>query len=378
MNILVPADLKDKVSDFEHTFYKKIEDEIYSHFWDVIIVENEDDLKKAIQFQKFGVQIVYVGIERVKNALSVSADDISIFLNLLKMILEKDKEIDNLKKNQDLIFEPISLSSKMAGAYEKLSKLAQSRIATVVAKTGLLEEWILSKTIGTHETFDFSMLQEEEVMLRLFGSKNHLPIFLKPTVVVLMNCDLANPASIIKIAMASSNGYFSIYGLDEKKVCSAKLILHFENSSNIPKAISQLSGKHFVEIPTLKEISDDLPVIFRFTVSTMAQNAKNVSFNFSDDVFESLKREEWSENWRSFFKFCNVFISGETMIHKDIENGSEIPKMKDYIKSVTNEGEKVLIKKAIERYKMDKKKICEVLGINVKTLNKKLKIYNLK
>ncbi len=133
-----------------------------------------------------------------------------------------------------------------------------------------------------------------------------------------------------------------------------------------------------IEIPPLKEILDDLPTIFRYTVSAMAQNTKTFSFNFSDDFFESLKREEWSENWRSFFKFCNAFISGETMIHKDIENDSEIPKMRDYIKNVTSEGEKVLIKKAIERYKTDKKKICEVLGINVKTLNKKIKIYNLK
>jgi DNA-binding NtrC family response regulator len=156
------------------------------------------------------------------------------------------------------------------------------------------------------------------------------------------------------------------------------LILHFEKSANVPKAIFQLSGKSSIEIPSLKEILDDLPTIFRYTVSAIAQNSKNFSFNFSDDVFESLKREEWSENWRSFFKFCNAFISGETIIHKGIKSDSEIPKMKDYIKNVTSEGEKVLIKKAIERYKTDKKKICEALGINVKTLNKKIKIYNLK
>ncbi len=378
MNILIPVGLKSKINDFDHTTYVKIEDEIYSHFWDVVVVENMDDLKIVMQFQKFGIQIVYVGIEKVKNVLNVNVDDIEVFLSLFNSVLEKSKEIDTLKKNQDLLFEPMSLSSKMAMAYEKLSKLVQSRMATVTAQNGLLEEWILSKTIGQHETFDFSVLQEEEILLRLFGSKNHLPLFLKSTVIVLMNCDLANPASVLKIAMASSNGYFQIYGVNDKKTCNAKLILHFENSANIPKPISQLSGKHFVEIPALKEISDDLPTIFRFTVSTMAQNTKNVSFNFSDDVFESLKREEWSENWRSFFKFCNAFISGETAIHKDIENDSEIPKMRDYIKNITSAGENILIKKAIERYKNDKKKICKALGINIKTLNKKLKIYNLK
>jgi hypothetical protein len=378
VNILVPVSLENKVNGFDHTTYENIEDEIYSHFWDVVVVQNLDNLKVAIQFQKFGIQIVYVGTEKVKNAFNVNIDDIDDFLNILNSVYEKNKEIDVLKKNQDLLFEPISLSSKMAMAYGKLSKMVQSRIITVIAQNGLLEEWILSKTIGSHETFDFSVLQEEEIILRLFGSKNHVPTFLKSTTIVLMNCDLANPASILKTAMASSNGYFSIYGVNEKKSCNANLILHFEKSANVPKAIFQLSGKSSIEIPSLKEILDDLPTIFRYTVSAIAQNSKNFSFNFSDDVFESLKREEWSENWRSFFKFCNAFISGETIIHKGIKSDSEIPKMKDYIKNVTSEGEKVLIKKAIERYKTDKKKICEALGINVKTLNKKIKIYNLK
>lgn len=378
MIILVPVSLENKVKGFDHTAYKKIEDEIYSHFWDVIVVQNPDDLRVAMQVQKFDIQIVYVGNERIKDVPNVNVDDIDTFLNLLNLVFEKQKEIDTLKKNQDLLFEPINLSSKMASAYGKLSKIVQSRITTVVAQKGLLEEWILSKTIGPHETFDFSVIQEEEIMLRLFGSKNHLPTFLKSTTVVLMNCDLATSASILKIAMASANGYFSIYGQDEKKSFNSNLILHFENSVNIPKSIFQLSGKSFIEIPPLKEILDDLPTIFRYTVSAMAQNAKNFSFNFSDDVFESLKREEWSENWRSFFKFCNAFISGEIMIHKGIESNSEIPRMRDYIKNVTSEGEKVLIRKAVERYKDDKKKICEVLGINIKTLNKKLKMYNLK
>lgn len=377
MNILIPASLESKIH-FDHVKYEKIEDEIYSRLWDAIIVDNQNDLDIAIQFIKFKTRIINVGQKSADNVFNIVPEEIEVFLNLLSSIIEKDKEIDALKKNQKLLFEPITLSEKMAVAYEKLSMTARSRVSIVKAKGGLLEEWILSETLGEHDTFDFSVLQEEEIMLKLFGSKNHISALLKSTTVVLMNCDIADPSSILKIAMVPSNGYCTDCGDDRKKMCNSNLILHFENEKNISKSVSQIVGKNIVEIPTLKEISEDLPIIFRFMISAISQNSKKFDFNPSEDLSESLKREEWPDNWKGFFRFCNALISGETGLHKNIENTSEIPSMKDYIKNITNEGEKLLIKKAINMYGNNKKEICDVLGINIKTLNKKLKIFNLK
>lgn len=377
MNILIPVSLESKIH-FDHINYKKIEDEIYSHLWDVIIVDNQNDFDIAIQFNKLGTRIINVGNKNVDNAFNITPEEIDVFLKLFDLIIEKDKEIAALKQNQKLLFEPITLSPKMSVAYEQLSMMAHSRVSIVKAKGGLLEEWILSEMIGSHETFDFSTLQEEEIMLRLFGSKNHISAFLKSTVIVLMNCDFADPSTILKISMIPSNGYCMNCGDNREKMCNSNLMLHFENEKNISKAVSQIVGKNIVEIPTLKEISGDLPTVFRFMMATMAQNNKKFDFNLSDDLLESLKREEWADNWKGFLKFCNALIAGETGLHRNIESTSGIPLMKDYIKNITNEGEKLLIKKAINLYGSDKEKICDVLGINIKTLNKKLKSFNLK
>lgn len=52
--------------------------------------------------------------------------------------------------------------------------------------------------------------------------------------------------------------------------------------------------------------------------------------------------------------------------------------MKDYLKMISDDGEKQLLKKAMELYNGDKKQICEALKINYKTLIKKMKLYGLK
>ncbi len=375
MNILVPLDLDAQVK-FEHKTYTKIEEEIYSQFWDLIVVENKNDFEIASKFVDKD-KILYAGKDSI-DGIKVSKEDVGLFVEILVKIEQREKEIESLKKNQDLLFEPIKLSSKMSDAYDKLSKITKSRVSIAIAKDGSLEEWILSKIVGDHDTFDFKYIQEEEVMLNLFGTANHLPELLKHTLVVLTNCDATSSSLLFKTAMAVSTGRFSPYGTDRDQRCNARILFHFVESKNIPKPLIQMAGLSVVEIPTLEEISEDIPTIFRYVVSMMAQNTKNSFLNFSENINDTLKKEKWQENWRSFFKFCKAFIGGEVTLKRDIKEISEIPKMKEYMEGIIREGEMAIIKRAMELYKKDKKKISEVLGINVKTLNKKIKIYNLK
>ncbi|BBJ28914.1 DNA-binding transcriptional response regulator [Athalassotoga saccharophila] len=376
MNILVPLDL-DKQVNFDHKNYTKIEEEIYSQFWDLIVVENKDDFEIASKFVDKD-KILYAGENSIEGAIRVSKADVGLFVEIFVKMAQRENEIEVLKKNQDLLFEPINLSSKMSVAYDKLSKIAKSRASIVIAKDGLLEEWILSKIVGDHDTLDFKSIQEEEVMLNLFGTANHLPKLLKHTLVVLTNCDDVSSSLLFKMAMAVSTGRFSSYGTDQDQRCNSRILFHFVEQQNIPKPLIQIAGLNTVVIPSLEEISEDIPMIFRYVVSMMAQNTKNSSLNFSENINETLKKEKWPENWRSFFNFCKAFIGGEVTFRRDIKEISEIPKMKDYMEGIIREGEMAIIKRAMEIYKKDKKKISEALGINVKTLNKKIKIYNLK
>jgi len=378
VNLLVPKDIEDKFIHFSYIPYDKIENYVYSHFWDIVVVENGKDAEVALQFKKLGTFIINVGEDRIDDLLKIEKYEIDHFFDLLIYFMEQSKELDALKKNQDLLFEPLSLNAKMASAYKKLSRITSSRTSIVIAREGLLEDWILSKTIGPHELFDFSVIQEEEILLNLFGSKNHLSVFLEKVKIVLMNCDLCSPSVISKTSIVASNGLFSPYASADEKNCNAKIVFHFQDKEKVPQSLYQIAGKNIVEIPSLKEISDDLPTIFRFTISALAQKRMNVNFNLSEDVLSNLKKFEWKENWTEFFRFCNSFLAGEVRIKNDLEEVKTLPAMKDYLKMISDDGEKQLLKKAMELYNGDKKQICEALKINYKTLIKKMKLYGLK
>ncbi len=377
VKILVPKRIEDKFGNFEHSWYEKINEQMYSNFWDIVIVENLDDAKVALQFKKVGMYVLNVGEDRIEGSLKIDLNVIEPFLDLLIHFIEQKKELENLKKDQDLLFEPLNLNPKMALAYRKLSRIFHSRVSIVVAQDGLLEDWILSKSIGKHEIIDFLVIQEEEALLRLFGSKNHFPLFLDDTKIVLMNCDLSSQSAISKISIASSGGTFSSYNTNDDKACRARIIFHFRKIENIPPTLIQIAGKHIVEIPTLKDINEDLPTIFRFTISVLGQKRKNLDFKLSDDMLENLKKFEWKENWAEFFRFCNSFLAGEVKMKNDLSKAEVLPPMKDYLKMIISEEERQFLKRAIQIYGMDKQKICEALKINYKTLSKKLKLYGL-
>ncbi len=75
--------------------------------------------------------------------------------------------------------------------------------------------------------------------------------------------------------------------------------------------------------------------------------------------------------------FCKAFASGKEKIRQNVNSSKSLPKLKDYVKNVSAEAEKELIKKAVELYGLNRGKLSKVLGINSKTLTKKLRLYGL-
>ena len=109
----------------------------------------------------------------------------------------------------------------------------------------------------------------------------------------------------------------------------------------------------------------------------LGQEMKNANFEISHDVEERVKRSKWSGNWKEFLNFCKSFAAGKEKIQHNMDSMKSLPKLKDYVKNVSAEAEKELIKKAIELHGLNRGKLSKVLGVNPKTLSKKLKIYGL-
>lgn len=375
ISLLVPHSFGKKLDKFRPILYRHLEDRIYLRFWDVIVVKSADEASMAGKFEKFGTKVVNVGKDRIEGILNFQPGEVELFLDIISSGINERKRNEELERTQKLLMEPFNISPKMFRAYSKLGKLSHSRVSVVVAEDGLLENWILSTVLGRHDVIDFSVLAEEEALLRLFGTKNHPALLTKEETVVLMNCEDCSEKTLSKVARTASLGTFSPYMSDSIERCSSTVIFHFKEEESVPRNLVQIAGKSRTEIPPLRRITDDLPGIFRFFVSNMGQNLSAVNLAMYDDISAELKKSDWRGNWREFSRLCKSFVSGEAKFDKNLENAKKLPDLKKYTKMIVSEGERELIKRAIQIHGMDRKKLCGVLGINTKTLSKKLKLY---
>jgi len=298
-------------------------------------------------------------------------------LELMEKVVKERQTMNKVKKAKELMLEPVMLDRKMAEAYRRLSLNSLARISVVVAKDGLLEEWIVWPLLQNGEIMDFSVSSEEEMMLRIFGSKNHPSLLSREGVLLLMNCDSCSEHAVSKVARSAAQGFFSPYLSNSKEKCSSRVIFHFKEERKIPPFLKQLAGVSISRIPSLHEISESLPMILRVFVAMLAQETKKVDFEISHDLEERIKRSKWNENWKDFLNFCKFFLAGEEKVHTDVDSMKSLPKLKDYVKNVHAEAEKNLIKRAIKIYGLNKAKLSKVLGVNPKTLTKKLNLYGL-
>ncbi len=377
IHLLAPKKLGKKLNKFKPVLYNHLKDRVYSAFWNVIVVENPQDAQIALEFSKFGTLVVNTGNTHLKNVLNCHVDDLILSIGFLEKILEERKRVDAIEKEERLLMEPIMLNPKMAKAYRELAKCSISRSSLVIAEDGLLEEWILWPILGNHEVVDFGVISEEEALLRIFGTKNHSPLLSKEGVLVLMNCDNCSEQTISKVARCSSLGMFTPYLSNSKESCVSRTLFHFVNEKNVPEMLLQIVGTSRSTIPPVREIADSLPNILRLFISTIAQKMFSANVKISQDMLSRIKKTKWSGNWREFFEFCKLIAIGEEKIQHQLDEKKEIPKLKEYTKMILAESERDLIKHAIQIHGMDRKKLCEVLGINQKTLVKKLKLYGL-
>ncbi len=377
INVLAPVEVGLKLKRFRPTLYRRIENVMYATFWDVIILDKKDDFDKVKDFSNLGTIFINIGSEHVQGAFNVHSDEVIKALELMEKVVKERQSMNKIKRAKELMLEPVMLDRRMAKAYRKLSFNSLSRISIVIAEDGLLEEWIVWPLLQNAEIMDFSISSEEEMMLRLFGSKNHPSLLSRDGVVLLMNCDSCSEHAISKMARSSAQGFFSPYLSDSRENCLARVIFHFKDEKKIPPFLKQLVGVSISRIPSLHEISESLPMILRVFVTMLAQETKRVNFEISYDLEERIKRSKWNENWKDFLNFCKSFLAGEEKVHTDIDSLESLPKLKDYLKNVHAEAEKELIKRAIKIYGLNKAKLSKVLGVNPKTLTKKLNLYGL-
>jgi len=140
-----------------------------------------------------------------------------------------------------------------------------------------------------------------------------------------------------------------------------------------------------IDIPPLRERSNDIPLIFNYYVTYFAKKFGKQIKNIDEEVYKILKSYNWPGNVRELInivervvvikndehiKATDIPIFKDKMIKVDMEK-------KDFIPQKLEDVEKRVILDTLKFCNFDKKEVSKILGINLSTLYRKLKYYNI-
>lgn len=151
-----------------------------------------------------------------------------------------------------------------------------------------------------------------------------------------------------------------------------KIILGMDSApkNNIP----------FIEIPPLRERKMDIPYMLDGIIRSLQFQGKTVKID--DDLTKLLIEYHWPGNTQEFLEKVYEIITLENPVDQVMRIASGIDEIKslnlrEFVDSLVEFVEKKIIKKALEENEGNRKKVCEALNMNYKTLSYKMKKYGL-
>ncbi|PLV60510.1 Fis family transcriptional regulator [Thermotoga sp. KOL6] len=136
----------------------------------------------------------------------------------------------------------------------------------------------------------------------------------------------------------------------------------------------------FVVIPPLRERKVDIPYMLDGILRSLQLQGRTIKVD--DDLIKALTDYHWPGNTQEFIeKVYEIFTLKEPAeqmkaIVKDM-SGTKGIDLKRFVESVVEFVEKKMIEKALEESEGNRKKACEILKMNYKTLSYKMKKYGL-
>ncbi len=143
-----------------------------------------------------------------------------------------------------------------------------------------------------------------------------------------------------------------------------------------------------VELTPLRERLDDLPLLAENLIQQMNQKHGLKVSGIDEAAALALRRRSWPGNIRELRNILEraSILAGEGLIripHLPATPGMEAPapvsndpeSISLRVGTTVDEAERMLIEKTLEHTKNNKTRAAEVLGISLKTLHNKLKIY---
>src|SRR3954451_2011709 len=141
-----------------------------------------------------------------------------------------------------------------------------------------------------------------------------------------------------------------------------------------------------IQLPSLKERPDDIPVLVEHFLKDISETKRTPTHRVSAEVMRRFQTYRWPGNVRELrhaLESMMVLADGEILTEKDLSpdilaGSSEMPHPKEIPTNVTMEElERLAITKALEQCAGNRTHAATRLGISVRTLQRKLRQYEL-
>lgn len=373
----------------------------------IVIVTSQGDMSTAVETMKLGaydflVKPVEAGklIVTVKRAIE-------------KLCLER--QINSLHESVERSLEwTLGSGNAIKKVIEQIKQVAQSDFSIIIqGETGTGKTFVanvihnLSKR--SNKPFikvDLSAIPETLVESELFGyekgaftgaSVNKNGFFKIADGGTLLIDELENLSPMVQSKLLSVIETMEIYPLGSKKSIKVDVRIIAATNSDIKNCVIEKKfrddlfyrlGEFIITLPPLRERLEDIQVFARkFIIDACSELNKNVQ-DIDEETIDILKRHAWPGNLRELKNVLRraVLFSDSGMIKanhikflieerndEDDKDLLSVMPLKDAVSNL----EKRLITKTLELYGWNKTKASTALQIDHKTLNAKIKEYNI-
>ncbi len=136
-----------------------------------------------------------------------------------------------------------------------------------------------------------------------------------------------------------------------------------------------------INLPPLRERNEDIILLSNFFLKTYAEKYNKSNVKFHSSLLPKLKEHSWPGNVRELehtIEKAVILCEGNIILNQHCWPESEIKPKNSVARSLNlDENEKVLIEKAIRKYKGNISSAAKELGINRSTLYKKMEKYGI-
>uniref|UniRef100_A0A0A8KXR2 Transcriptional regulatory protein ZraR n=1 Tax=wastewater metagenome TaxID=527639 RepID=A0A0A8KXR2_9ZZZZ len=166
-------------------------------------------------------------------------------------------------------------------------------------------------------------------------------------------------------------------------VASSKKLLDCVSEGTFRKELYYRLIEFQINLPTLKERKDDIPLLAESFLRQSAADFNRTVSGFSDEAMNILMNYDWPGNIRELKNTIrrSVLTARNSIIHSNeihIESISGVESKKiDFLNSSEEEQKEILIS-TLQKNHGNKIKTAEILGINRKTLYRKLLYFDIK